>query len=85
MRFLSATGEIKNKGMQNEIKMPLHNKSLKSGVLKAKIRNENSTLESTPKQSVIVMPLKNNYALPSNGKKDVVVPVTKPMVITMPK
>ena len=85
VRFLSATGEIKNKGMQNEIKMPLHNKSLKSGVLKAKIRNENSTLESTPKQSVIVMPLKNNYALPSNGKKDVVVPVTKPMVITMPK
>jgi hypothetical protein len=53
--------------------------------MEQKIRNVSNTLDRPSQQSVIVMPLKNNYALPSNGKKDVVVPVTKPMVITMPK
>ena len=85
VKFLPAIGRNENKTRQSMIKMSMHNENQRKGVLEPKIRDGNSALNSSSKQSVIVMPLKNNYALPSNGKKDVVVPVTKPMVITMPK
>lgn len=85
VKFLPAITKTENKTKQNKIKMPLHTENQKSGALEHKVRNEGSTSDSSSRQSVIVMPLKNNYALPSNGKKDVVVPVIKPMVITMPK
>lgn len=85
VKFLPAMVETENKTRTDKVKIPLHNESQKSGVMEQKIRNVSNTLDRPSRQSVIVMPLKNNYALPSNGKKDVVVPVTKPMVITMPK
>ena len=85
VKFLPAITKTENNTKQNKIKMPLHTENQKSGALEHKVRNGGSTSDSSSRQSVIVMPLKNNYALPSNGKKDVVVPVTKPMVITMPK
>ena len=85
VKFLPVTCRAPQKENLNKIKMPQYKENQKNSVAKQKNKNDNLTLENSSQQSVIIMPLKNNYALPSNGQKDAVVPVTKPMTIIMPR
>ena len=85
VKFLPGISKTKNKAKQNRIKMSLDNEDQKSGVSEQRIKNGNNTLDRSSRQSVIVMPSKSNYSLSDNEKKELLAPIAKPMVITMPK
>ena len=85
VKFLPVTCRPQEKENLNKIEMVRYKEKQKNSVVNQKNKNDNLTLENSSQQSIIIMPLKNNDALPSNGQKDTVVPVTKPMTIIMPR